>query len=56
MVNLAKDPIVVTTHIKKGGTGKTTITYNGAFFLAIKKDLKKANRGSLVIFCIIIKL
>ena len=40
MANSTKDPIIVTTHIKKGGTGKTTITYNGAFFLAIKKDLK----------------
>jgi|GEM_PF-320480 len=29
---------VVTTNIKKGGVGKTTITFNGAFYLAEKED------------------
>lgn len=29
-----------TTNIEKGGVGKTTLTYNGAFYLANKKDNK----------------
>lgn len=29
---------IYTTNIKKGGVGKTTITFNGAFYLAVKKN------------------
>lgn len=29
---------VITTHIQKGGVGKTTITFNNAYYLAVKKN------------------